>query len=262
MEGNTLIDGLNLFYRFDGPEQAPVIILSNPLATNLHIWDSVVPFLTKRYRVLRYDHRGHGMTDVPPTACTFERLADDAAALLDVFKIQKVTSFVGDSMGAATAIVFSGRHPGRSESYILCDTITKSYTIDVFGPRVEQAKLKGMDGLAVETMERWFGVAFRKAYPEVIDKIRKMVISTPVGGFEASVRALQSFDLNPYLKGVDAPALLMVGELDTELVPTMRVMADVIPISTYVVIPNAGHVPMVDGSDDFITALEDFLSSR
>jgi 3-oxoadipate enol-lactonase len=222
MEGTTLIDGLNLFYRFDGPAEAAVVLLSNPLSTNLHIWDSIVPFLSQRYRVLRYDHRGHGKTDVPPAPCTFDRLADDAAAILDVLGIQKVAAFLGDSMGAATAVVFSGRHCGRAGSYILCDTITASSTVDVFGPRAELAQKEGMEALAVGTVERWFSADFRRSNPEAVEKIRGMVVYTPVEGFVASVQALQNFDLNPYLKGISAPTLLMVGELDSALVPTMK----------------------------------------
>jgi 3-oxoadipate enol-lactonase len=140
MEGTTLIDGLNFLYRFDGAEEAPVILISNPLTTNLYIWDSIFPSLSRKYRSLRYDQRGHGKTETPPGPCTFERLADDAAAPLDTFNIQKVAAFLGDSMGAATAVVFSGRHRGRAESYILCDTITASSPpdIDVLGHRLSK----------------------------------------------------------------------------------------------------------------------------
>ena len=126
MEGMTIINSLSFRYSFDGPEYALVVLMSNSLSSDLTIWDSLIPSLISRFRILRYDHRGHGETEVPNKPCTFERLADDAAELLDNLQIAKIAAFIGDSMGAATAIVFSGRHPGRVESYVVMDTITAS----------------------------------------------------------------------------------------------------------------------------------------
>ncbi len=269
MESTTTIDGLTFTYCIDGPLTAPTILLSNPLTATYQIWDPIIPALTTKYRVLRYDHRGHGKTDVPKTPCTFERLADDVAALLDALKIPRLASFIGDSMGAATAILFANRHPGRTESYVLIDTISNSSPpeTDVFGPRADVARTEGMTNLAEGTLGRWFSPQFTAAHPETIEKVRRMILGTPVEGFVASIRALQDFDLKPYFGDVgrDAPkTLVMVGELDKLLVPTMKVMAEEIGKEgkgdvKYVVIPNAGHVPFVDGTDKVVEELKTFL---
>jgi 3-oxoadipate enol-lactonase len=119
---------------------------------------------------------------------------------------------------------------------------------------------EGMQVMASGTVSRWFSPEFTKSNPEAIEKVRRMVASTPIDRFVASIRALQNFDLNPYLKGIVAPALLVVGELDAALVPTMKTMADEIPHAKYFVIPNAGYVPMVDGLAILEEILKDFLN--
>jgi 3-oxoadipate enol-lactonase len=113
-------NGIRFHCRVDGRKQAPWLVFSNSLATNLSLWDGQIAMLENSFRILRYDQRGHGGTEVPSEPCTFEQLADDVVALFDALAIPRAT-FVGVSMGATTALRLAARNAGRLDRVVTCD---------------------------------------------------------------------------------------------------------------------------------------------
>src|SRR6266849_4061171 len=193
----TKANGININYQVDGPDaassDAPWLIFSNSLATNLAMWDDQARELKATFRVLRYDQRGHGATDAPAGRYTFERLIADAVALMDALAIKKA-HFAGLSMGGATALGFAQKHPDRLDKVIVCDSPCQSTPASTqqWEERIVIAQKQGMDPLVEPTVGRWFPPEVADA-PHV-DKVRRMIRATPVDGFIGCAAALADHD--------------------------------------------------------------------
>ncbi len=255
------IDGLQFHCRIDGPEGAPWLVFSNSLLTDLTMWDPQVAALSGRFRILRYDQRGHGKTSVPPGPSHFDRLADDAEALLAHFGIERAV-FIGISMGAATTLALASRHPGRLAALVACDGQSKSPSSSraAWDERIALARAQGMAALAQVTVPRWFLPASVSAGGPAIENVAAMIRATPFEGFVSCARALQDFDYDADLPGITLPTLLMVGAGDGVLPTTMRAMQAKIPGARFVEIPEAGHLSNLEQPDAFTAALGAFLN--
>ncbi len=253
------IDGLQLHCRIDGPEGAPWLVFSNSLLTDLTMWDKQVAALAGRFHILRYDQRGHGQTSVPPGPSHFDRLAEDAEALLAHFGIERAV-FVGISMGTATALALATRHPGRLGALVACDGQSKSPASSraAWDERIALAQEQGMAALAGITVPRWFLPASVSAGGLTIEKVEAMIRTTPFEGFVSCARALQDFDYDAGLPGIALPTLLMVGAGDGVLPATMRAMQAKIPGARFVEIPEAGHLSNLEQPEAFTAALAAF----
>ncbi|MCR0984464.1 alpha/beta fold hydrolase [Roseomonas populi] len=254
-------NGLRFHCRLDGPEGAPWMVFSNSLVTNLSVWDAQVAAFAGRYRILRYDQRGHGGTEVPAEPASFEVLAEDAAALMAHFGARAAV-FAGVSMGAATALLLAARHPGLVSAVIASDgqAATAPGGAQAWQERIDLAREKGMETFADATVKRWFSPASIEAGNPAIAPVRKMITTTPEAGFVACARALQSYDLRAELPALRQPMLLVAGEADGAMPKTMRGMAEVIPDSHFVEIPAAGHLPCIEAPGPFNAAMEGFLA--
>ncbi|KAL1858072.1 hypothetical protein VTK73DRAFT_7961 [Phialemonium thermophilum] len=279
----TLPDGRLLSYAFStAPPNGPVVLLANSLLSDHTSWDRVVDRLVAHgFRPLRFDQPGHGRSSAPPdlSSTTFSSLADDAAALLAHLGLSRIHAWVGVSMGAATAVYFSARHPGIVNRVVICDTIAASPiragVRDVFGERVAVARREGsLNSILEATLDRWFGQAWRAAHPQETARMRESMRTTTVNGFETCCAALQSpeFDLDPLLDKVAAgteDALLVVGERDADLPVRMQDMRAKIQQGfaqagkkidvELKVVKNAGHVCFVDGFEEFCEEVLSFL---
>lgn len=267
-------------YQLVGRSSGPVVLLANSLLANFSLWDPFVEELVQAgYRVLRYDQPGHGASSVPKdlAATTFDSLSDDVFGMLKALHIGKVYAWVGISMGAATGAFFVSKHPGVVQKLVLCDTITASPANagvpDPFAARVELAKTEenAIETLTEQTLQRWFSESWRQAHPDETERLRRLMRTTSRDGFITCCHALQhdSFDLRPHLPrigaGVEA-ALLVVGERDANLPETMAAMRDEIQAGFgdtttvgWAVIQGAGHVPVVDGREQFSKEVLGFL---
>ncbi|KAI1269343.1 alpha/beta-hydrolase [Xylariaceae sp. FL1019] len=262
----------------------PYVLLASPLCAPLATWDHVVPELVSQgFNVLRFDQPGHGSSGVPAdlSTTTFESMADDVHHLLKHLQIEKLYAWIGVSMGAATGIVYAAKYPGVIERLVPCDTISSSPvnagTDDAFGPRVAVAREAGNLDASVEgTMERWFGRSWMETNVSESERMRKLMRSTSVDGFETCCAALRSktFDLRPLVTKAGAgvkSALLVVGANDANLPQSMQELRKGIEdglkskqgesVSVELkVIENAGHVLFIDGFTDFIKIITQFLA--
>ncbi len=254
------VSGQSFRCRVDGPAtDAPWVLFSNSLGTDLTVWDAQVAALADRFRVLRYDQRGHGGTAVPNGPCDFDRLGDDALALLDHFGIERC-SFVGLSMGVPTGLRLVDRAPGRAERLVLCDgqAATASGGAGVWEERIRQIRDGGMAAFADATVARWFAPEFVQSGRA--EAVRAMVAATPAEGLIACATALQGFDFAYVLPAIRVPTLLIVGARDGALPATMAAMRGKIPGAPLVEIPDAGHIPNVEQPDAFNRALLTLLN--
>ncbi len=254
-------NGIDIHYRFDGPEDAPVVMLSNSLASNLDMWDPQVEALVGVYRVLRYDTRGHGQTQATPGPYTLELLTDDALALLAALGIER-THFCGLSLGGMIGQVLAASHPTVIRGLVLCDTACTHLDEHRSGfvERFRIAEAEGMGALVQPTLERWFTAPYREAQPAVMGKIGKMVASTSIEGYLGCGHAVQTLDVRHYHEKITAPTLIIVGEDDpSTTVASAELVHQGIPSSELVVLPQAAHLSNLEQANRFNEALLGFL---
>jgi 3-oxoadipate enol-lactonase len=260
----TKANGITINYQVDGPDDAPHdapwLIFSNSLATNLAMWDDQARELKSRFRVLRYDQRGHGTTDAPAGRYGFEQLIADAVALMDALAIKKA-HFAGLSMGGATALGFAQKHPDRLDKVIVCDSPCQSTptSSQQWEERIVVAQKQGMEPLVEPTVGRWFPPEVMQAKAPHVDKVRAMVRTTPVNGFIGCAAALADHNYAAAVGTVTRPVLFMAGEKDGVTPTAMRKLSAALPGSRYVELPGAGHISNMDQPQGFTWAVADFL---
>lgn len=255
------IRDIEVNFELEGPGGAPVVTLSHSLATTLDLWSFQVLALSGRYRVLRFDTRGHGSSSATPGAYTIEMLTQDLVELLDYLRIPR-THFMGVSMGGMIGQVFAVNHPDRLEKLVLCDTTAAVLPemTPIWEERIRIAETEGMAALADQTLEGWLSREFREDWPELAERIRQMIIQTPVIGFLGCSRAISTFNIESELPKIKASTLIMVGEND-ETCPVSMAQAtqEHISGSELFVVPKALHLSNVEGGFVFNDRVLRFL---
>lgn len=254
-------DGIRFRCRIDGAGDAPWMVLSNSLVTDLTVWDPQVAAFAGRYRILRYDQRGHGGTSVPRQPATVVQLAEDAAALMRAVGVAAAV-FGGVSMGAATGFCLAQRHPGLVARLIASDgqAATAPGGAQAWQERIELGQREGMTGYADATMQRWFSRRSRTEGNGAMARVRAMIEATPLEGFVACAHALQDYDFRAGLAAMRQPTLLIAGAEDGPMPAGMRGLAAQIADARFVEIEDAGHIPGIERPAAFNAALEAFLA--
>src|ERR1700682_2536247 len=190
-------NGIDINYQIDDPDGAPWIVLSNSLATSTARWDEQAAGLKDSFRVLRYDQRGHGGTEVPAGRYAFDTLLGDALGLMDALSIKKA-HFAGLSMGGATALGLAEQHPDRVDRVIVCDSPCMSTPASSaqWEERIVVAQKHGMEALVEPTIGRWFPPETVAKNSPHLAKVRAMIRATPVNGFIGCAAALADHNYN------------------------------------------------------------------
>ncbi|MGN6550702.1 MAG: alpha/beta fold hydrolase [Pararhizobium sp.] len=259
---SVTLNGLEFSCRVDGQDAAaPWLVFSNSLATNLTVWDAQVEVLADRFRILRYDQRGHGGTEVPAASYGLIDLGADAKALLDRFAIERCT-FVGLSMGVPTALQLIADSPERIERLVLCDgqAQTAANGAKSWQERIAFAREAGMEAVADATVDRWFDTDFVGSGKA--EGMRRMIAATPLEGYVGGACALQDYAYGEILPKIEVPALLIAGARDGAMPETMRQMSRMIAGARMVEIPGAGHIPNVEQAGAFNRVFETFLAGE
>ncbi|MBK5102736.1 MAG: 3-oxoadipate enol-lactonase [Burkholderiales bacterium] len=255
----TKANGIDVNYEIEG--EGPWLTMSHSLACNLHMWDEEAKRLSKRYKVLRYDTRGHGASGAPAGAYTLELLADDLHALLQGLGVQS-THFVGLSMGGMIGQTYALKYPGMFKSLALCDT-TSRYPAEAAGlwtERIKTVEAQGMEALVESTLARWFTEPFRKSHPQVVDKVAAMIRATPVPGYVGCSHAIPKINLTARLKEIACPVVVIVGKDDPGTPVAMaEEIHQALPGSKLVIIPSAAHLSNLEQPDAFNQTLTGFL---
>lgn len=250
------VAGFTTHYRLEGPDNAPVILFSNSLGTDFRIWDDVASALTDHYRVLRYDMRGHGLTDVTPGPYSMDLLARDCVDLLDALNIERA-HVCGLSIGGMVAQQLAARHGERVSSVVFCDTAMKIGTTDMWQERADVARAQGPEAMVDAVMQRWFTAPFRD---RGIAVYRNMFSRISGEGYAACSEAIRDADLRGQAADIRMPALALVGSEDAATPPDgVKALADAVKDARFQVIDNAGHIPCVEQPGAVTEALTAFL---
>lgn len=262
MTSRIQANGIAIAYDLTGPEGAPAVVLSNSLAANLAMWNAQVDVLAGRYRVLRYDQRGHGATETTPGPYSIELLADDVHALIGALGLGRA-HFVGLSMGGFTAQMLALRHPDTVVSLVLSDTACVMPPPETWDQRIAAVREGGMEAVAQATLERWFTPPFHGARRDEVERIRGMILDTEVEGFVGCCGAIRDMFLCDRLDEIAAPALIVVGAEDAGCpVSAAQALNDGIAGSELVVIDGAAHLPNIEKTEPFNAAVLGFLDRQ
>ena len=255
-------NGISIHYQLEGPASGPVVTLSHSLATNLSMWDPQMPALVSRYRVLRYDTRGHGKTDAPDGPYSLEQLAEDARALLQALGIPR-THFVGLSMGGFIGQILALAYPQMLRSLVLCDTTSRvpAEAKPMWDERIRVAQTQGMEPHVEPTIGRWFTAPFREQRADVVTPVRGMIRGTNPRGYIGCCHAIAALNLTDRLSAITVPTLIIVGEDDSATpVAASRTIHERVKGSELVILKSASHLSNMEQSEAFNRAITTFLA--
>ena len=258
-----LADGV-LNYQLEGPEGAPVLVLSNSLGTNLHMWDTQIPAFTAHFRVLRYDTRGHGDSLVTEGPYSIEQLGRDVLALLDALKLDKV-HFCGLSMGGLIGQWLGINASERLNRLIVCNTAAKIGSPEVWNPRIETVlrdREAAMVGLRDASIARWFTPAYSEANPESAKRITDMLAATSPEGYAANCAAVRDADFRDQLGQIKAPLLVIAGTADAVTPPSGSLFIQEHVAGAEYAEFQAAHLSNVEVGEPFSRRVIDFLLAR
>jgi 3-oxoadipate enol-lactonase len=261
-KASAMINGYKLAYSLHGDQGRPVVVLSHSLATSMDIWGYQLPPLTRRFRVLLYDLRGHGESETPGGSCTLQELASDVAALLDHLQIP-YAAFVGLSIGGMIGQVFALEFPHRLSSLVLCSTGCQAdeqmkLTID---DRINKVGAGGLPSQVESTLARWFTSRFIEETPRTMAWVSDLILSTSVEGYVGCSRAIQGLNVIDALPAIRAKTLLVPAEQDFGFPERIsRTIQQKIAGSELILLRNAAHLGNVEQAHAFNEILVDFLS--
>jgi len=239
-------------YRLDGDGDR-VVLLSGSLGSTLEMWEPQLPALIPRFRVLRYDHPGHGSS--PPLAeTTVSSMAQEVLVLLDELGIASV-SYCGLSLGGAVGMRLALDEPERVDKLVLCSTSARFATPQFWQERADTVRRDGIEAVADVVLERWFTPGFRD-----VRRYREMLLSIPTDGYALACEALRDWDVRGELVGISAPTFALAGADDPSTPPAdLEAIVAEIPGAELVVVDDARHLVNVERADEFNDAVSAYL---
>lgn len=253
------LNGINVHYKVEGPDDGFPVVFSNSLGTDFRVWDALLPHLPQGLRIIRYDKRGHGLSDAPESPYFMGDLVKDAAALLDHLNV-KDCLFVGLSIGGMIAQGLAAERPDLVKAMVLSDTAAKIGNESMWQDRVDAVRKGGIVALEESILERWFSKGFHKTKSDELAGWRNMLCRTPIDGYTGCSLAIAETDLYESTARLILPTLGIVGAEDGSTPPDLvRETLELIPNSQFKVIPKAGHLPCVEQPAEMAAHITTFM---
>jgi 3-oxoadipate enol-lactonase len=253
-------DKLRLAYQVDGPDNAPTVVFVNSLGTDLRMWDPQIALLGDKLRIVRYDCRGHGASDVTSELYTIEELGLDLLKLLDTLQIER-THICGLSLGGMIALWFAATFPDRITSAIFANTAARIGTEETWNARIDTVRRGGMGAIRDAVLARFLSEGFRQRNPQVARHIGEMIEATNPIGYIGACAALRDADLREMVPTIHVPSLIVAGELDESTPPAqVRELHTAITGSELVEFKEVAHLSNVEKPEDFSQQMLAFLA--
>lgn len=245
---------MKLAHRIDG-QAAPALVLANSLGTTWELWDTQLPALTQDFRVIRFDHPGHGRSPLPDAAVTVESLAEDVVELLDALELERV-SFCGLSLGGMVGMALALRAPERLDRLVLCCTAAYLGPAEGWYDRARIVRARGTSAIAEAVVGRWFTERLREESPAPVARFREMLEATPSEGYAACCEAIACWDARADVGAIRAPTLVISGADDVATpVADGAFLSDAIPGAEFTVLPECAHLANVEQPSLFARTL-------
>jgi 3-oxoadipate enol-lactonase len=245
------VSAVTLAHRVDGPGDAPALVLSSSLGCTRAAWAPQLPALTGSFRVVSYDHRGHGQSPVPAGPYTVDDMGEDVISLLDRLEIERA-HVCGLSLGGMVGMWLAVQHPARVDRLVLCCTFARNVPDAPWDDRIEAVRAGGPGAVADGVVARWLTPQFADREPETRAWLRAMLAGQPTEGYAAACAAVRDMDLLGSLSGVRAPALVIAGAQDEAAPPpNVELVAQEIPGARFEVLSPAAHLANVERPEAF-----------
>jgi 3-oxoadipate enol-lactonase len=255
------VSAIDVHHRIDGADDAPALVLSNSLGTDLRLWDDHVPALAQSFRVVRCDTRGHGGSPVPAGPYRIADLVDDVVALLDRLGIERA-SFCGVSLGGMIGMALGVAAPDRLDRLAVCCTSARLGPPEVWHERATAVRESGTGAVVDTVIGRWFTESFRSTAPEPepVHRAREMILATPSEGYAGCCEAIAEMDQLESIADISAPTLVVAADQDPSTPPEHAdAIAKRIPGASVVVLSDAAHLAVLERPDAFRAAVLDHL---
>ena len=248
---------ITLHVRDEGPRDGRVVVFGNSLGSDLRVWDTLLPLLPGGLRTVRFDKRGHGLSDATPAPYHMDLLVSDAEAVCERLGLRHAT-FVGLSIGGLIGQGLAARRPDLVGALVLMDTAVKIGTAEMWQSRIDTVRAHGIEALAGPILERWFTPRFRAAEPQLA-LWRNMLVRTTVDGYAGCCAAIAGADLTATTRALTLPVMAMAGEQDGATPPDLvRATAELCE-APFHLIAGAGHIPCVEQPVATARLISDFL---
>ncbi len=245
-EPRTPSSAPRLYRRVEGPLDAPVLVLSNSLGTNLAMWDGLMPAFTERFRVIRYDMRGHGRSPVPRGPYTLADLALDLLGLLDEEGVGRA-HLAGISLGGLTSLRAASMAPARVESLTVLSAPAQFAGSEAYRARAKLVREQGVEAIAAAVLGRWLTPPFRSANPGIAASLEAMIAATPAEGYAGCCEAVADGDIRPFAASIGMPALCVAAAEDPAVDPEdVRSLADSLPRGRFARVAGAAHLQVIE----------------
>lgn len=256
------INGIGVHYDCTGPVDGFPVVFANSLGTDFRVWDALLPHLPTGLRIVRYDKRGHGLSEAPASPYFMGDLVQDAAALMDFLEI-KDALFVGLSIGGIIAQGLAAERPDLVRAMVLSDTAAKIGNPQMWEERVQAVRDGGIAALEESILERWFSKGFHKNNQDELAGWRNMLCRTPQVGYIGCSLAIAETDLYASTARLTLPTLAIVGSEDGSTPPDLvRETADLIAGSKFQIIRKAGHLPCVEQPEETAAIITAFMKEN
>jgi len=253
---------LRLDYRLHGRGGAPPLVLANSLGTRQQLWSRQLPELTERFRVLTYDHPGHGTSALPEEPYTVEGFARGLLELLDQLALERV-SVCGTSLGGMVGMALALEAPERVERLVLSCTSAYLGPPDGWAERARTVRADRMGAIADSVVVRWFTPELAREQPETVARFREMLVGTPPEGYACCCEALAVWDARERISAISVPTLVIAGAEDPATpVEHAHFLASRIPDARLLVLEGAAHLANVERAEEFTNAVLDHLGEE
>ena len=237
-------DEVSLHVRDDGPKEAQVLMFSNSLGTDMRVWDLMLAHLTGNYRIVRYDKRGHGLSDCPDAPYSIEQLVNDAEVIADTLQLTNII-FVGLSIGGLIGQGFAAKRPDLLSALVLMDTAAKIGTEAMWNERIAVLRKGGMDAMTDAILDRWFIDPLRQNKKDLAPW-SNMVTRTPLEGYVGCCQAIAAADFRESTAMLQLPVMGIVGEKDAATPPLVVEETTKLCGGQFHLVAGAGHLPCVE----------------
>ncbi len=256
------INSIRMHVAESGDPAGVPVVLANSLGTDFRVWNTLLQHLPAGLRIIRYDMRGHGLSDAPGGDYFMGDLVADAAGLMDHLGVRDAV-FVGLSIGGVAAQGLAAERPDLLRAMVLSNTAAKIGTPDSWTDRIATVRAGGIDAIADGVLEKWFTKAFHVERPDELAGWRHMLTRTPVNGYTGCCAALAETDLRDSTARLTLPTLAVAGSEDGSTPPDLvRETADSIEGARFEVIRGAGHIPCVEAPDRLAVLIAGFLEEK
>lgn len=243
----------------DGPADAPVLVLANSLGATVEMWEPQLPVLAERFRVVRFDTRGHGRSAVPDGPYTIGDLGGDVLALLDELGVPRA-HFCGLSLGGMVGMWLAAHAPERIDRLVLCCTSARPGSPESWAHRAATVRAEGAEAVADLVVGRWLTPEHAHRRPDLVARLRAMIAATPAEGYASCCAAIQDLDLTPVLPRITAPTLVLHGADDPAFVPQHGAdIAAAVPGARFTLVRDAAHLANVEQVDVVTGLVADHL---